>query len=572
MKKELGLEDPPVSSIRQEADALQQEILARTRQKNRGTPADIPDNPVAQALEHERMAVPSARPDVDRLARLSQAVGTPDLAKAVESRVARATEAGEQIPPALPKAPPVSSDPEDIVAEFTARKAAARTPEEVALLETEAEAIQNNLIQDALRKAKGEAGEINPELLQALATRGIPTIAGASIGAAVDDENRLRGAMLGGAASFAGSAALQGLARNTNPQIGNRVVNWQRGALLSGPQNLLVNTAASTGGGNLSAIEKLLQGGLEKAGVSAESGAFDLGKTGLREMWSPERIRSIRDDWNQAGRRLEQSGERADLSNIENPNAFDHLTQLPAKVMTFGDDNVRNALQRANWSEAQARAATLTSEPRYAFPKQLVNLTRKGGMAARLAAPFVRTAANVVESSLERTPVIGLLLGMTKDSVNPALKASLSEIAARQGMGAAVSAASYTLGQTIDPETAKTAKWAMMITNMSGQYGALAGAAFAAGQASQVGKDPIDAGGKKFLQSTPLPTTEIFQEMLGAANSYRKGEPPNPNAEYLPQQWLPDNMLPRILKDEVLNTVTDKLPKRRVRFEGQDLP
>jgi len=103
--KELGLPPRP-KPIRQEADALQQEILDRTLQANRGTPADVPSNPIAQALERERIAVPSAapmaRPDVNRLARLSQAVGTPDLEKAVESRLARAAEAGEQIPPASP--------------------------------------------------------------------------------------------------------------------------------------------------------------------------------------------------------------------------------------------------------------------------------------------------------------------------------------------------------------------------------------------------------------------------------------------------------------------------------------
>jgi len=477
----------------------------------------------------------------------------------------------------MPQAPitPSLSDPADIVAEFTSRKAAAKTPEEVALLEKEAEGIQSNLIQDALRKAKGESGEVSPELLQALATRGLPTVAGASIGAAVDDKNRLRGAMLGGAAGFAGSSAIQGLTKGTNLQLGPRAVNWQRGSMLSAPRNLIVNTAASTGSGNLSSMEKMLQGLFEKAGMSPESGALDLGKSGLREMWSPERIKSIPEDWRKAGQRLDHTSERADLSNITDPNIIDTLSKIPALIMTFGDDNVRTALIRAGWSEAQARAATLTSEPRYALTKQLPNIARSGGTAGRLALPFSKTAANVIESSLERTPVIGLLLGMTKDSINPALKASLSEIAARQGMGAAVSAASYMLGKTIDPETAKTAKWFMMITNMSGQYGALAGAAFAAGQAAQSGAEPLDQlskGGSKFLQSLPLPTTEVFDEMKNAAISYAKGEPPNPNAEHLPQRWLPDNMLPKILKDDAINTATDLIPKRRVKFEGLNLP
>jgi hypothetical protein len=449
---------------------------------------------------------------------------------------------------------------------------------------------------EAVKRLKGEEGAINPELAEMLAMRIAPGIGGAMAGSAVDDEDRLRGAVLGGAAGLVGPSAIKKVlggmgapsATGAPPSLGDRLVNWQRFSLLSNPYNLMVNSLAPTGGAAMGSVEQMLSGlvgkGLNRSRLAgkvadnlgtnvSEPDALQQGVKGLKASLNPGRFKpsAIMEDADDAKRLMREAEEnRADMSmEGGTPRYIDRVMAVPAQIMTTGDLGARKGLMGAGWSEDLARAVTVTSEPRYALGKAIVNMARTGGNVARFILPFSRTATNVVEGSLERTPLLGMM--MQQSSTNPEAKAALSELVARQGMGGAVTLMAYQLGAEIDPETSKTYKLPLVVANMSGQYGALAAAAFAAGMAAQNGRadtfgDKVGTGASRLLQDLPLPTTESAAEVIDAGTSYLKGEPPNPNATHAPQRWLPDNLTPRLLKDEAIDSSLDIIkPRSRYR-------
>lgn len=532
----------PAAPVSQEADALTQEVLAR-QTAQRGTPADVPANAVAQELEAGRQA---------------------DLA---------GWQAQQQV------SNPAPAEILSKVEEFKIRREqmlnAAKSPEEAqqiaSQLEKEANDLQLELaLAERAANPKGTTlgfglggaqdifriAQENPDFAARLASTGV----GAGIGAYNSEEDPLSGALIGGSLGYLGAPYAQKLMQkvpqgsSNAPSVADRLVNWQRFALLSNPQNLAINIVAPTGGGAIGSIEKMLQGGLEKAGVSGDSGALELGAKGLKNVipW-PSRVKNFfTRDAQEANRLLHLEEQRADIS--PGGHALDRVMSYPARMMTAGDLGVRNALQDAGWSEDMARAVTVTSEPRYEnLGKAFVNFARSGGALGRFLLPFSRTAANVVEGSLERTPILGLFMQKAMD--NPELHASMAEVMARQGMGGLVSFGAYQLGQEIDPQSAKDNKVLLMITNLSGQYGALAAAAFLAGQASQVGATPgqqVNAAWKSGTQALPLPTAEPLAE-LGSITNLLDGQPVSPNAPNPIQRWVPDPLLPRILKGELRN-------------------
>lgn len=416
-------------------------------------------------------------------------------------------------------------------------------------------------VEPIAKKFSDESGQISPELANALFMRAAPVVAGAGAGAAYDDENRLRGAMLGGAAGLYGPMAMKGLSNLKNrsvdpgdaPPAIDRLVNWQRFSLLSNPYNLGINIMAPTGGGVMGSLEQLLTGAVERTGISPVTDAAELGTKGLKATLHGKRLARVNEDMRDA-KELIKTSERADMEGGRGtPRAIDKMMALPADMMTAGDVSVRKSLMNdADWSEDMARKVTVTSNPRYAWGAGLVNLA-KSSPVWRLLLPFSRTAVNVAEGSAERIPLVGFIMHYAQK--NPELQESMAQQIAEQGLGAAVGYGAYILGSNTTPEEARAWKANAIITNMSGQYGAIAGAAFAAGLAANQGKDALDAGAGSLMSALPLPTTEVAQEMVQAGKNYAKGEPPNPNAQFLPQQWLPDNLTPRILKDDILEGV-----------------
>jgi hypothetical protein len=397
----------------------------------------------------------------------------------------------------------------------------------------------------------------NPELFGGMA--------GAGAGAMINEDDPLSGAVIGGTAGALGPQAIKSMAGGAHLTGGlkpsDKMVNWQRAALLSHPHNLGINILAPTGGGIMGSLEKIATGLGEKAGLNPVTEAMQHGTSGLMATLNLSRFlpKNLARDLRTASQRIEHAEGRADMiTGGGSEDVLDKIMSFPARLMTMGDEGVRGGLQNAGWSEDAARAVTVTSEPRYDFGKALVNLSRSGGAVSRMLLPFSKTAANVIEGSFERTPILGLLA--QKAATDPELKATVAEIAARQGMGGLVSFIAYQAGQEVDPETAGRYKLPLIIANMSGQYGALAAAAFAAGQASYTGKEPLQQGGtavSSFLNDLPLPTTETPQDLWKALESYKANGSADPNAVYPPQKYIPEPMLPRFLNDNVVGVVDE---------------
>lgn len=494
------------------------------------------------------------------------------LEQELASRIAPSVaEAAPEVTPMSPSRPPSGSAPPAILAkaeEFHARKEqllnAAKSPEEAqaiaASLEKEANDIQLelSLAERAVEKqgrSGGEAGFASPELLGHLAGAGV----GAAVGASMDPNDRAGAAMLGGVAGALAPTALKGLSRigNVATEAGakglspmERAVNYQRFALLSHPGGLAINTIAPTGGAMLGALEQSATGAVERSpllrqlasrlgyDLGPETDAAELGREGLKALMDPNRVRTFNsEDIPEAGRLLKTSEERADMSlGGGTPTAIDQLMAVPAGVMTAGDISARKALERGGWSEDLSRKVTATSNPRYSWlGEPIVNLSRKSPMW-RFLLPFSRTAANVVEGSLERLPILGFAMHMAQ--TNPALQESLAQQIAEQGIGGAVGLGSYLLGRNTNPDDARQWKALSIVTNLSGQYGAIAGAAFTAGQAAYNGDSAgqqAGRGAQSFYRDLPMPTVEVADEMKDTLVNATQGE-----------FALPDNLTPRL--------------------------
>lgn len=428
---------------------------------------------------------------------------------------------------------------------------------------TPIDGLKNDEAHNLANFVKRESGSVNPMLLARLAGGGI----GAAAGAAYDKDDRLRGALLGGTA---GALAPSLLGKSPESVEGipttlpDRLVNWQRFSLLTDPTNLATNTVAPTGGGIMSSLEKIVQGAL------GDREAGQLGRDGLRALLKPSRVSpsSLAGDWNEAKRLIAEAEQsRADMAGGVKTN-FDKVVSLPADIMTTGDISARRALEGAGWSEDASRAATLTNEPRYKLTAALANLSRAGGFGAKLLLPFVKTAANAIEGSVERTPGLGIFFTRATEDAERTLSAMDPEMLARQGSGIAASTLAYYMGKNIDPETAKQWKVPYIITNMGGQFGPLMVAAFTAGQASQTGStlpQAVAKGGVRFLTDMPLPSTEPISEIMDAGQKIMSGEPVKPDATYPFEKYIPDNFLPRFLKDDSLSMERYK-PESRIKY------
>jgi hypothetical protein len=570
------------ATIKPEADELQQQILARSAAQ-RGTPADVPNNPVAQALEGERKLLEGIPPTTvahniepgQQPLPVAQRLSGPSLGQIrgnVEADEATAL-TQQRNRPLTPEEQAIADKYPGLIKQGDTSGAA---PGDVA----ETNRLQNELIQRELAKSQGPSGGggtsaaflgISPDILEAarnnpeFLTRLASTGAGAGIGAAMSEEDPLSGAILGGSAGMLGapmiSKAMQNMGESGASQLslGDKLVNWQRFALLSHPYNLLVNTLAPTGGGALGSIEKMAQGAVEKLAGDSTSN-MQLGLSGLKNVMNPVRWKNFGQDMDEAQRRLHLEEQRADFTPGDK--TFDYVTGIPAQIMTAGDTGVRNTLQDAGWTEDMARAVTVTSEPRYPLTKGLTNFVRTSGPAARFILPFSRTASNVAESSFERIPLVGMLARRSGLDGETELPPFAAEILARQGMGGLVGTLAYQLGQEVDPETSSRYKIPLIVTNLSGQYGAIAGAAFLAGQASQSGSDvsgQMDKVISSGTQALPLPTMESPTEMATDLKDLLiNREPPNPGAGNPIAKWVPDPLLPRMFKGNPVQDIEEQ--------------
>lgn len=388
--------------------------------------------------------------------------------------------------------------------------------------------------------------------------------AGAAIGGATYEEDPLLGAILGAGAGFGGAKGIEALASSGKPLIHidqnnpkdsllRLLSGFQRFNYLTDPLGLTYNsTAAPFGAGVLGSLERAAVGKAEQL-TGADPNASDKVQEGVdmlrgilsKQTFEPE---NIEDAWNKANR-LIGTYERAEELPEESLDQLRVLFTTPGRLMGTGDVVIREALMRAGVSEDIARAITVTSNPRYKYiGEKIVNWAKDP--AGSLTLPFSRTAANVLEGGLERTPFIGFMLTKTND---PAIQATYTEMVTRQGLGAGMWYLGYLAGSNIDPNLDEKMQLRKLIVNMSGQYGLPVAAGYAAGQAVQLGRiddtlpQLFKEGIKSYGMDYPLPTTRAMVDIGASVGNYLEGQPAHPNAEEFSRRWFPYSTIPGIV-------------------------
>lgn len=378
-----------------------------------------------------------------------------------------------------------------------------------------------------------ETGAVNPELLS--------TIAGGAIGGLVDaawgdDSNPIEG-ILAGAAIGGGVAMapkiLESIGKTPDilqtpegrkqaaEEFVNMIPQFQRFAYLSDARGLPANAIVGPYGAVLTgAIEAILSG--DKRGWALLKEARNP-LNFLKEMHTKE-------NFNESMRRLSEG----ELGRAEGmpfkapkgmPKSFEDVVSggkvglsSPGVYMNMGDLQARRMLQRAGFSDDEARRMTLTAEPRTATGKDLANMGRSGSPIWNIALPFKRTPANIMEEGGSRTPGLGLLVDyLSNKPTGP--KNYLGGLAAREqivqqagGLGAGIGG--YQLGQELDDPRSNTQNITRRIaTNAAGRYGLPAHIGVLLGQTigqdKGVSKQKIE---QMFDTAIPVPGLDTFTD------------------------------------------------------------
>lgn len=219
-----------------------------------------------------------------------------------------------------------------------------------------------------------ESGQISPEL----GVQMLSTILGAGAGSFATDDP-LTGAAIGGAAGFAGPAVYR------NPKL---LEHARFASLLSSPVTMAKNVVGNAGAVTAEATERALMGEPETAGRI------------LREFFSPKTVQEGVEGFRNPVRLGHESKLDTDIPT-------EGLISVPSRVLGATDVASKGALGRAGLSPEDASRITFTSEPETEFFRGLLALQRRSRMA-KVLSPFVRTASNIVEQGVKRTPA-GLL-------------------------------------------------------------------------------------------------------------------------------------------------------------------
>ena len=414
-----------------------------------------------------------------------------------------------------------------------------------------------------LRKKPGittEKGEI-PLALMAKLGMGA---GGAAIGAAVDPmDDPVLSALIGGAAGVGLAAAPQILSRfGANPatfegletklqtqgiketarQIAETLPQVQRFNLLASGFGIIPNAFIGPYG-------------------SAVMGSLEHGLAGDPRGWAALRslnpwafTKEFQNNRGEALRRLAE-GELGRIEGLGTSKASDVLAQ-PGVMMTTGDITARNFLERAGFTEEEARRMTLTSEPELSLPRGLTNIGRgKRDITSALGDilfPFRRTPANIWEQGMERLPGFGFWLQSQRDIPDP-----IKQQVWQQLLSVGVGGVSAGVGASLDPEAARIVR--RYLTNFAGVYSMPSTIGFAAGQAIRGGKPVIPAAGMAAIQDLPLPSTRPATELfrfLGA-----------PSVETMPSGAVPAVITE--LRRSMIPPVSKK-PRRLSRLRGRE--
>lgn len=362
---------------------------------------------------------------------------------------------------------------------------------------------------------------------------------GGAYGAATDDEDPLRGALLYGAAGAAAPSVISGLMKGlrANPQLvedsqkgstlstlGQMIPEWQRFSLLMNPPNLIINTAVGPwGAGVMGSLEKGLAG--DKRGLESMKNFFNPKNFGLD---------TLKGSWGEAQLRIKDANERTEgqMGKV-GPEWFRKLTSFPGELMTAGDVAARNNFTNAGFSSTDARKMTLTNEPEHAWSqgfgawKKAKTEGGKTSIFRQVTLPFYRTGINQMERSLERTPGLGFFAQNWKDVPDP-----LRDQIAQQGLGLGVAAGNGILGYNnsdADPRDPNQRVLRKFLNEVQGPYGALGSVAYTAGQALGQGKSiPGMIGSvtnRLFTGDIPMPTPQPVLDLLGILKDRKPGDP-----------------------------------------------
>ena len=354
--------------------------------------------------------------------------------------------------------------------------------------------------------------------------------------------------------------------------MGKMLPNIYRAALLAEPTSLTINTiAAPWGAGNIGAIERMISESLKGNPAMARKYI-----NALANLWNPiEHPKRFFQATREAGRLLHGPLERAEYMKVAAPGtatrAIEKGVSFPGSMMFAGDLATRKAWTAAGIPEHLARRATLTYNPTTSAGEGVVEFAKRHPSLAMLQ-PFSRTAVNIVESGIERTPILGWVFNANS---NPKFRQHIAETATQQGMGFAVYEVGKYIGSNTDPQTARENQIYKLAANMSGQYGMLMMAGIAAGVAEQTGRATgpsfwpgmSQAIGSAFSE-LPLPQTGGPMDVINAGIAAMKGEDYRPEAEYWPERHLPRTLMPGFLQDEWIERFSgpQQRPGRRVGF------
>ena len=115
----------------------------------------------------------------------------------------------------------------------------------------------------------------------------------------------------------------------------------------------------------------------------------------------------------------------------------------PSRIMAAPDAFVTESMLDAGIPLESAKRSAFTSDPRTATGNKVVDFQRSLGPIGRTVAfPFARTAVNLTEMGLERTPGLGLILEAFQK--NPS---AMRDILARQGLGVGAGVLGYSQGE-----------------------------------------------------------------------------------------------------------------------------
>lgn len=227
------------------------------------------------------------------------------------------------------------------------------------------------------------------------------------------------------------------------------------------------------------------------AGQAAEMGLAGRGRDALsvlHEFFHPQTARDVRGEFvnpSEAGRWGNEQG----------------ALGVPGRAMGAVDRATKDALERAGIGDTEAHQITFTNRPRTKTGQALADLLNQQTLLKQ-AVPFGRTAINITERGLERTPGLGYLASLLSDGT---LKTSVPmQVLGAAAMGAGASGMLDHVPKPVLPFVqALAASYALPLAMGEGIH--------AAGKKiGSTGYDFGEAALKALLEGAPIPDEQSF--------------------------------------------------------------